>query len=120
MTENVAAATAFLNAMKTKDLSQAPLSDNVSYQSPLSGEPIEGRDHVCRFLEVYLPVIHDVQIERQIADGDHVALVWEADTSFGPLSIVYVVRVERGKIVKINAFYDPRGFLERMGGWTGA
>jgi hypothetical protein len=50
MTPNVAAATAFLKAMKDKDLSQAPLADNVSYEGPLSGEPIRGRDHVSRFL----------------------------------------------------------------------
>jgi hypothetical protein len=120
MTPNVAAATAFLKAMKDKDLSQAPLADNVSYEGPLSGEPIHGRDHVSRFLGVYLPVIEDVRLLRQIAEGDHVAMVWQAQTSFGQISLVYVFRVEAGQIAEIQAFYDPRGFLERMGMWTGA
>ena len=119
MTPNVGAATAFLNAMKNKDLSQAPLAENVSYEGPLSGEPIRGRDHVSRFLGVYLPVINDVRLVRQIAEGDYVATVWQAETSFGPISLVYVFRMEAGKIVEIQAFYDPRGFLERMGMWTG-
>ena len=48
------------------------------------------------------------------------AMVWQAETSFGEISLVYVLRVEAGKIVEIRAFYDPRGFLERMGMWTGA
>jgi hypothetical protein len=120
MTPNVAAATVFLNGMKSKDLSQAPLAENVSYEGPLSGEPIRGRDHVSRFLGVYLPVINDVRLVRQIAEGDYVATVWQADTSFGAISLVYVFRIEAGMIVEIQAFYDPRGFLERMGMWTGA
>jgi hypothetical protein len=119
MTPNVAAATAFLKAMKDKDLSQAPLADSVSYDGPLSGEPIR-RDKVSRFLRVYLPVIEDVRLVRQIAEGDYVAMVWQAETSFGQISLVYVFRVEAGKIAEIEAFYDPRGFLERMGMWTGA
>jgi limonene-1,2-epoxide hydrolase len=120
VTPNVAAASAFLNAMKNKDLSQAPLAESVYYEGPLSGEPIRGRDHVSRFLGVYLPVINDVRLGRHIAEGDYVATVWQADTTFGPISLVYVFRVEAGKIVEIQAFYDPRGFLERMGMWTGA
>ena len=120
MSPNVAATTAFMSAMKDKDLSQAPLAENVFYHGPLSGEPIQGRNHVARFLNVYLPVIHDVRVIRQIADGDYVATMWQADTSFGPLSLVYVFCVQAGNIVEIQAFYDPRGFLERMGMWTGA
>jgi len=120
MTSNVAATTAFLDAMRCKDLSQAPLADNVCYHGPLSGEPIRGRGPVSRFLGVYLPVINDVRLIRQIADGDYVATVWQAETTFGLVSLVYVCRVEAGKIVEIQAFYDPRGFLERMGTWTGA
>jgi ketosteroid isomerase-like protein len=120
VTPNAATATAFLEAMKNKDLSQAPLADNVSYQGPLSGEPIRGRAHVARFLGVYLPVIKHVRLIRQITEGDYVAAVWQAETNFGVVSLVYVFRVEAGKIVEIEAFYDPRGFLERMGMWTGA
>lgn len=120
MTGNASIAAAFMEAMKNKDLSQAPLASNVYYTGPLSGEPVRGREHVARFLQVYLPVIREIRLLHQIADGDHVATVWEADTSFGLVSLVYVFRMEGGEIVEIQAFYDPRGFLERMGMWTGA
>ncbi len=120
MTPNVAAATAFFMAMKNKDLSQAPLAENVSYNGPLSGEVIQGRNHVSRFLGVYLPIIIDVHLVRQISEDDSVATVWRAETSFGLISIVYIFRLEAGQIVQIEAFYDPRGFLDRMGMWTGA
>ena len=75
---------------------------------------------MSRFLGVYLPVINDVRLVRQISEGDYVTTVWQAETSFGPISLVYIFRIEAGKIVEIQAFYDPRGFLERMGMWTGA
>ena len=115
MTPNIAAATAFLKAMKDKDLSQAPLANSVSYNGPLSGEAIRGRDHVTRFLKVFLPALNDVRTVRHIADGDYVATVWQADTSFGQILLVYVFRMEMGNIAEIQAFYDPRGFIERMG-----
>jgi limonene-1,2-epoxide hydrolase len=115
MASSTAAATAFLNAMQGKDLSQAPLAASVSYTGPLSGEVIRGRDHVMRFLSVYLPVINNVRIVRHIADANFVATVWQADTSFGQISLVYVFRVENDQVVEIQAFYDPRGFLERLG-----
>jgi limonene-1,2-epoxide hydrolase len=115
MTPNIAVAAAFLKAMKDKDLSQVPLAEKVSYAGPLTGETIRGRDHVTRFLRVFLPVLNDVRIVRHIADGDYVATVWQADTSFGQISLVYVFRVEIGNITEIQAFYDPRGFLEKMG-----
>ena len=71
-------------------------------------------------LGVYLPVINDVRVVRLITEGDYVAMVWQAETSFGQISLVYIFRIEAAKIVEIQAFYDPRGFLERMGMWTGA
>jgi hypothetical protein len=119
MSPNVAAATALLEAMKDKNLSHAPLAEKVSYTSPLTGETIRGREHVTRFLAVYLPIINDLHVIRHIADDDdYVATVLKAETSFGPLSIVYVLHVEAGNIIDIEGFYDPRGFLERMGRWT--
>jgi limonene-1,2-epoxide hydrolase len=120
VTGNSSIAGAFITAMNKKDLSQAPLAANACYTGPLSGEPVHGREHIARFLSVYLPVIHEIRLLRHIAEGDHVATVWEADTSFGVVSLVYVFRIEAGEIAEIRAFYDPRGFLERMGMWTGA
>jgi len=119
MASHSAAVTALLDAVKAKDLSAAPLAENVWYQSPLSGEPIRGRAYVTRFLGAYLPVIKAVSIERVIAEDDYTAAVWRAETTFGPLSLVYVCKVEFGQITEIQAFYDPRGFLERMGNHPG-
>lgn len=120
MSPNVMVATAFLDAMKLKDLSQAPLAENLSYTSPLAGETIRGRERVMRILGIYLPVLDNLRVIRHIADGDYVATVWRARTSFGPLSVVYVFRIHAGKVAEIEAFYDPRAFLDQMGRWANA
>jgi hypothetical protein len=111
---------AFLDALIARDISRAPLAEDVSYQSPLTGDPVQGRDRVSRFLGIYLPVITDVRLKRHIADGDHVASIVQADTTFGPIALVYVFSIEAGQIAEIQGFYDPRGFLERMGTHAGA
>jgi hypothetical protein len=115
MVSTSSAAAALFDALKAKDLSAAPLAENVIYQSPLSGEPIRGRANVARFLAAYLPVLKEVRIERQITDDSHTALVWHAESTFGPLTLVYICRVEQGEITEVQAYYDPRGFLEQMG-----
>lgn len=118
MNPNIAVANAFLKAFKDKQLSQAPLAEKLSYESPMTGEPIRGRDHVIRFLNVYAPIIKDIRAIRHIADGEYVATVLQADTTFGPIPLVYVFRIVIGEIVEIQTFYDPRGFLERLGSWS--
>jgi hypothetical protein len=110
MTPNIAPATAFLKAMKDKDLSQAPLAQSLSYHGPLSGEDIRGRDHVTRFLKAFLPALNDVRTVRHIADGDYVATVWQADTSFGQISFVYVFRIEMGQYRGDPGLLRPAGF----------
>ena len=118
MNPNIAVVTAFLKAFKEKQLSDAPLAPRLSYESPLTGEPIRGRDHVIRFLNVYVPIIKDIRAIRHIADADYVATVLQADTTFGSIPLVYVFHVVLGEIVEIQTFYDPRGFLEQMGSWS--
>lgn len=120
MSPNVALASAFLEAIKNRDLSQTPLAENLTYTSPLSGGMVRGRKQVIAIIGIYLPIIIDVEIVRHIADRDYVATVWKANTTFGPIMLVYVFRMENYEIAEIEAFYDPRSFLERMGNWASA
>ena len=115
MASNSAAVAALLDAVKAKDLSAAPLAENISYQSPLTGDPIRGRANVIRFLGAYLKVLLEARIDREISQDDYTAVMWHAETSFGPLSLVYICRVENDLITELQAYYDPRGFLEGMG-----
>ena len=115
MASNSSAVAALLDAVKAKDLSAAPLAENITYQSPLTGEPIRGRANVIRFLGAYLTVLKEARIEREITQDDYTAVMWHAETSFGSLSLVYVCRVEHDQITELQAYYDPRGFLEGMG-----
>ena len=112
---NIGVSHALLDAMRVKDLSKAPLAETVCYESPLTPEPLRGRAKVIKFLTAYGPMLTDLHPLRHFADGDEVASVWQAQTIFGVLSIVYLLRIEGGLITEIQAFYDPRPFLEGMG-----
>lgn len=117
MHPTTAVATAFFAAMERKSLEEAPIAEDSSYESPLTPEPIAGREHLIRFIGAYLPAMKEVRVIRHIAGGDHVATIWQAGTVFGigTISLVYVFRVEAGLIAAIQAFYDPRGFIEGFG-----
>lgn len=115
MHPTTAVATAFFAAMERKSLEEAPIAEDSSYESPLTPEPIAGREHLIRFIGAYLPAMKEVRVIRHIAGGDHVATIRQTGTVFGTISLVYVFRVETGLIAAIQAFYDPRGFIEGFG-----
>jgi hypothetical protein len=47
-------------------------------------------------------------VERIIADGEYVATMWDADTTFGVIPIFECFRVVGGEIKEAKAFLDPR------------
>jgi hypothetical protein len=79
-----AVATAFFAAMDRKSLEEAPIAEDSSYESPLTPEPIAGREHLIRFIGAYLPAMKEVRVIRHIAGGDHVATIWQAGRCSGP------------------------------------
>jgi len=116
MQSKIAAVEAYLDGLDKKDLSPAPLADRVKYQNPLSGVPIEGKHNVIRFLEqTFLPAHQKARVVRHIVQEDHIATLWEAETSFGVVTIFQLFCVEDELITELRSFYDPREYLESMG-----
>jgi hypothetical protein len=114
MSSNVAIVTQFIEAMKDKGLEQAPFAEHIFWASPFSGDTVRERKNVIRYLDPYSRIIEDVRVIRHVAEGDFIAtwLVWS--TAFGELSAMFLTQIENGLIAEINAFYDPRPFLENM------
>lgn len=104
---NIEVVETYLNALKEKDLSKALLAADVSFEDPLTPKLV-GKEAVFGFLSNFLPAFNDVKIHRHIADGDFVATMWDADTSFGVIPIFECFRVAGGEIKEIKAFLDPR------------
>ncbi len=104
---NVETVERYLNALKTKDLSDAPLASDVSFEDPLTPK-LNGKEAVLSFLSGFLPALNNVTIKQHISDGQYVATIWEADTSFGAIPIFECFRVMNGEIKEAKAFLDPR------------
>jgi len=116
MQTKIAAVEAYLEGLLKKDLSQAPLADRVLYQNPLTGDPIEGKHNVIRFLySTMLPAQQNIRVIRHIVEGNYIATLWEAEMTFGVLTILQLFRVEDGLITELRAFYDPREYVESVG-----
>jgi|SRR5687768_10229690 hypothetical protein len=108
--ENIKAVEAYLNALKQKDLSLAPLAADLKFFDPVSGS---GRraENFRAFLEGFLPAINDVHILNHVCEDDFVVTHWEVDTVFGIIPILEKFRVREGEITEALGFFDPRPIL---------
>jgi limonene-1,2-epoxide hydrolase len=106
----------FVQALRQRDLAGAALHEDVLYEGPLMGEPLRGRKNLVRFLGAYLQGLREVEVIRHIADGEFVASHLRIETMFASFPMVYIFHVESDQIVEVRAFYDPRAFLEGLGG----
>jgi limonene-1,2-epoxide hydrolase len=104
---NIEAVERYLDALRSKDLSRAPLSPDIFFTDPLVGE-MSGVEAWRGFIEQMLPALKDVRVKQHVADGDFVATMWEIDTVWGIIPIFELFRVEDGRIKEARAFFDPR------------
>lgn len=108
--ENIAVVERYLDALRTKDLSLAPLADDLEFGDPVAGKGSSAEDFKA-FLEGFLSAINDVKIIQHICEDDYVVTHWEVDTVFGIISILEKFRVRDGKITEAIAYFDPRPIL---------
>ncbi|HEX8734703.1 MAG TPA: nuclear transport factor 2 family protein [Pyrinomonadaceae bacterium] len=105
--ENIEAVEAYLNALKQKDLSLAPLADDVAFEDPIAGIN-KGADNFRAFLSGFLPAINDTRVLSHVCEGDYVVTHWEVDTTFGIIPILEKFCVRNGEIVEALGYFDPR------------
>ncbi|MBK5293090.1 MAG: nuclear transport factor 2 family protein [Acidobacteriia bacterium] len=115
MHPNVAVVEAFLECLRKRDLSGAPFADRILFEDPLTGDPLEGKHNVMRFIQAYLPALAEVRIMTEVSTDNHVACEWEAVTPFGRLTLFQLFEIEHGLIVKLKSYYDPRAILASLG-----
>jgi limonene-1,2-epoxide hydrolase len=104
---NIAAVEGYLEAIRSKDLSRAPIAPDIFFTDPLIGE-LAGEEAWRGFLAQILPAISGVTVKQHVAEGDYVSTLWEADTVWGVIPILELFRVEGGRIKEARAFLDPR------------
>jgi limonene-1,2-epoxide hydrolase len=108
--ENIAAVEKYLNALQAKDLSNAPLADELEFEDSVAGKG-RGAENLKAFLSGFLPAINAVKIIQHICENDMVVTHWEADTVFGIIPILEKFRVRDGKIIEAIRYFDPRPVL---------
>lgn len=108
--ENIKAVEAYLNALKQKDLSFAPFSEDLKFSDPVAGN-LSGAENFKTFLTGFLPAINDVRVISHVCESDFVVTHWEVDTVFGIIPILEKFRVENGVITEAFGFFDPRPIL---------
>lgn len=107
---NVEAVESYFDGLKRKDLSKAPFAPDVIFESPLSQDKLRGVESLTEFLSGILPIVKNVRIKRRVADGEHVCVLWELETST-PAAVIPVCeyfRVSDGLIKEMRPYYDPR------------
>ena len=108
--ENIRVVERFLECLGNKDLSDAPLADDIYFTEPLMGEG-KGADALMAFVSGFFPAMSGVRVLEHVSEGDTVATLWEVDGIFGSIPVFEIFRVRGGRIVEFRAFYDPRPIL---------
>jgi hypothetical protein len=103
---NVKIVESYLNAIKNKDLGTAPVDKEISFEDPLT-TPRSGVQAWTEFVSGVAPAITDIRIKQHIAEGEHVATLWDAHTVWGVIPIFEYFRVSNGLIREAKAFFDP-------------
>lgn len=108
--QNIKTVETFLNALKQKDIFNAPIADDLRFEEPMMGKG-EGAEALNAFVAGFFPALTDVRILQHVCEGDHVVTHWEVDGVFGTIPILEKFRIRDGKIVEFRAFYDPRPIM---------
>ncbi len=106
--------TAFFDAIEARDFERAEVllsAENFSYEGS-----IEQHDNAADFIQSvsrFGAILESVERRRIFVDGDEVCAILRYETSLEPIESVRIahwIRVERGKITRIESFFDARAY----------
>jgi SnoaL-like protein len=104
--QKVAAVEAYLDCFISKDLSNVPLAEDVTFEGPRMPK-LTGRPTVFGFLSHILPMVKRIQLKQHIVEGDYVATIFDMETVNGVDHVCDRIHVVDGQIKAIHAFYYP-------------
>jgi limonene-1,2-epoxide hydrolase len=105
----------YVDAFARKDVKKMRsfLSDtNFSFKGPL--QAFAAADDFAAALVPLIPIIQSVDVKKAIAEGNDVCMFYDLATtvpSIGTTRIAELFRVENGKIISINLYFDPRPYV---------
>lgn len=104
--QKVAAVEAYLDCFVTKDLSQLPFAEDITFEGPRMPK-FAGREMVLGFLSHILPMVKGIQPKQHIVEGDYVATIFDMETANGIDHVCDRIHIVEGQIKSIQAFYYP-------------
>ena len=112
MTDATTLATGYFDAWRARD--PAALRRLLAYDATFV-EPLGRADNADEYadsIQRLSAITTDVVVEKMIADGDDVLTRFELHTSVAPPTpVVNWTHIERGKIARVRATFDPRAII---------
>lgn len=105
--DKIAVVEAFFDCILSRRLEDLPITDDVTFQSPLI-PPRRGRDAAIKYLARVSDGLSGIHVEQHIVEGDNVATLFTEDTVHGPLPVFSKFRIQSGLIADARVFYDAR------------
>src|SRR4030095_4299110 len=99
----------YVNGYQTGDWGKVRFAADVTFEGPLKG-PIRGESAVRTFLSSVRA--KDVQVKRQIIDGEFACVLADFETTDGvTVPFCEFFRIKDGEIAEIRPYFDPRPFI---------
>jgi hypothetical protein len=105
--QKVAAVEAYLDCFVTKNVSQVPFAEDVTFEGPRMPK-LTGRQVIIGFLASIMPAVKGIQVKQHIVEGDYVATVFDMETMNGVDHVFDRIHIVDGEIKGVHAFYYPQ------------
>lgn len=102
--QKVAAVEVYLNSFASKNVSQVPFAEDVTFEGPRMPK-LTGRQTITGFLASIMPAIKGIQVKQHIVEGDYVATVFDMETVNGVDHVFDKIHIVDGEIKGVHAFY---------------
>ena len=106
--------TAFFDAIEARDFERMETllsADNFSYEGSIERHD-NARDFV-RSISRFGSILESIERRKMFVDGDEVCAILTYETTLDPIESVRIahwLRVEQGKITRIESFFDARAY----------
>src|SRR4051794_22450116 len=105
--QKIAVVEAYLDCFVTKDVSQVPFAEDVTFEGPRMPK-LTGRQTIIGFLASIIPAVKGIQVRQHIVEGDYVGTVFDMETVNGVDHVFDRIHIVDGEIKGVHAFYYPQ------------
>jgi Domain of unknown function (DUF4904) len=102
--QKVAVVEAYLDCFVTKNVSQVPFAEDVTFEGPRMPK-LTGRQTIIGFLASIMAAVDRIQVKQHIVEGDYVTTVFDMETMNGVDHVFDRIHIVNGEIKGVHAFY---------------